>query len=72
MGGGTKVMRIKRQASTIHIIIHQKQLEKVEYFKYLGSMMTNDAKCTREIKSMIAMAKEAFNKKKAFLTANWT
>jgi hypothetical protein len=27
-------------------------------------MITNDARCTREIKSRIAMAKAAFNKKK--------
>jgi hypothetical protein len=41
------------------IIIDQKQLENVEYFDYLGSMITNDARCTREIKSRIAMAKAA-------------
>ena len=29
-------------------------------------MITNDAKCTHEIKSRIAMAKEAFNKKTLF------
>jgi hypothetical protein len=45
-------------------MIDQKQLENVEYFNYLGSMVTNDARCTREIKSKIAMAKAAFNKKK--------
>jgi hypothetical protein len=33
-------------------------------FNYLGSMITNDARCTREIKSRIAMAKAAFKKKK--------
>jgi hypothetical protein len=33
-----------------------KKLKIVEYFKYLGSMVTNDARCTREIKSRIAMA----------------
>jgi len=31
---------------------------------YFGSMVTNDARCIREIKSRIAMAKAAFNKKK--------
>jgi hypothetical protein len=36
----------------------------VEEFNYLGSMITNDARCTREIKARIAMAKAAFNKKK--------
>jgi len=41
-------------------MIDQKQLENVEYFKYLGSMITNDGRCTCEIKSRIAMAKAAF------------
>jgi len=31
-------------------------------------MVTNYAKCTREIKSRIAMAKAALNKKKALFT----
>jgi hypothetical protein len=44
----------------------QKQLGNVECFKYLGSMITNDARCTREIKSRIAMTKAAFNKKIPF------
>ena len=44
-------------------MIDQKQLENVECFKYLGSMLTNDGRCTREIKSRIAMAKAAFTKK---------
>jgi hypothetical protein len=52
----TKVMRISRQPSPIKITIDQKQLENEEYFNYLGSMITNDARCTREIKSRIAMA----------------
>ena len=39
----------------------------VECLNYLGSMLTNDGRCTREIKSRIAMAKVAFNKKK-FIT----
>jgi hypothetical protein len=60
----TNVMRISRQPSQIQIMIDQKQPENVEYFKYLVSMITNDARCTREIKSRIAMAKAAFSKKK--------
>jgi hypothetical protein len=50
-------------------MIDQKQLKNVEYFSYLGSMITNDARCTREIKSRIAMAKAAFNKKKNLFTS---
>jgi hypothetical protein len=41
-------------------MIGQKQLENVECFKYLGSMLTNDGRCMRDIKSRIAMAKAAF------------
>jgi len=59
----TKLMRISRQPSPVTIMIYQKQLENVECFKYLGSFLTNDGRCTCEIKSRIAMAKAAFNKK---------
>jgi hypothetical protein len=55
----TKIMRISSQPYPIKIRIDQKQLENMEYFNYLGSMITNDARCTREIKSRIAMAKAA-------------
>jgi hypothetical protein len=37
----------------------------VEYVSYLGSMITNDARRTPEIKSRIAMVKAAVNKKKS-------
>jgi hypothetical protein len=65
----TKVMRISRQPYQIKIMADQKQLENVEYFNYLGRMIANDARCTREIKSRIAMAKAAFNKKKTLFTS---
>jgi hypothetical protein len=65
----TKVMRISRQPSPMKIMIDQKQLENVEYFNHLGSMITNDARCTREIKSRIAMAQAAFNKKNTHFTS---
>ena len=60
----TKLMRISRQPSPVTIMIDQKQLENVECFKYLGSMLTNDGRCMCEIKPRIAMAKAAFNKQK--------
>jgi len=41
-----------------------KKLENVESFKYLGSILTNDGRCTCEIKCGIAMDKAAFNKKR--------
>ena len=49
----------------------QKQLENEENFSYLDSMITNDAKCIHEIKSRIAMAKAAFNKKKTPFTSKF-
>ena len=39
--------------------------------KYLGSILTNDGRCTREIKSRIAMAKVAFSKKRALFTSTF-
>jgi hypothetical protein len=65
----TNVIRISRQPYPIKIMIDQKQLENVEYFNYLGSMITNDARCTHEIKSRLAMAKAAFNKKMTYFTS---
>jgi len=61
----TKVMRISKQTFPVKIMIEEKQIENVECFKYLGSILTNDGRCPCEIKSRIAMAKAAFNKKRA-------
>jgi len=41
-----------------------KKLENANCFVYLGSVITNDERCTHEIKSRITMAKAAFNRKK--------
>ena len=54
-------MRISRQPYPVKIMIDQKQLQYVEPFKYLGSMLTNCGRFTCEIKSKIFMAKAAFN-----------
>jgi hypothetical protein len=44
----------------------QKQMVNVECFNYLGSLITNNPRCTCEIKSRTAMAKAAFNKNSLF------
>jgi hypothetical protein len=62
----SKVMGISRQPSTMRITIHQKQAENVEYFSSLGSMITNDARCTGEIKSRTATAKVAHQEEDLF------
>jgi hypothetical protein len=50
-------------------MIDQKQLENVESFKYLGSILTNDGRRACEITCRIAMAKVAFNKKRTLFTS---
>jgi hypothetical protein len=42
----TKEMRISRQPLPVKIIKEQKQLENVKSFKYLGSILTNNGRCT--------------------------
>ena len=65
----TKVMRISRKPFPLQSKTDKKQLENVEYLKYLGNMIPNDAKCTLAIQSRIAMAKAAFHKNKTFFTS---
>jgi len=38
-------------------------MENVEYFNYFGTLIANDARCTREIQSRTATAKVALNKR---------
>jgi len=68
MWKNSKVMRILRQPSPLRITKDQRQRKNVEYSNYLGSIIINDARCMLEIKSRIAMAKAAFNKKEHLVT----
>jgi hypothetical protein len=67
--GKNKIMRISRQPFQVKIMVYQKQLENLESFIYLGTMLTSGGRCICEIKSRIAMAKAAFNKKRALFTS---
>ena len=53
----------------IRIKIDQKQLQDVEYFKNLSSIITNDAGFTNEIKPRISLTKAAINKNKTLFTS---
>ena len=66
-----KLKGVSRKPSPVQIVLDQTQLEGVEYFNSFGSMMTDVARCTGLIKRAIAVAKAAFNKKKAFCSNNW-
>ena len=45
-------------------MLKKKKLENVEHFPYLDNITTNAARCAREIKFRLVLAKAAFNKKK--------
>ena len=64
----TKVMKIsKEKETTICIKINGEEIEQVTEFCYLGSVISSDAKCHKEIRRRIAMGKEAFLKRKELL-----
>jgi hypothetical protein len=46
----TKPMRISRQPTSLQIKTDKKPVENVEEFNYLGSMITNDARCTEKLR----------------------
>ena len=50
-----EVTRISRKPSLVQIII-DKQLANVDHFDYLGSMITNDARFTRDVKPTTAVS----------------
>ena len=50
----------------VQFMTDKKELENVEYFNYLGGMITHDARCTCENKSRVAMDKEVQKKKSLF------
>ena len=50
------------------IHVDGQQVEQVSQFRYLGSLMSEDGYCTKEIRSRIEMAKEVFMEKKKLFT----
>ena len=64
-------MRISRQPSPVQIAKNQKQLKNVDYFHCLGSIITSNARCTREIKFRISVAKTTLNKIKTPFTSKF-
>jgi len=68
----TKTMLVSKSniGGTVSIVIDGQLVEQVNKFQYLGSMMTEDGRCTTEVKRRIAMAKDAFSKRKELLSRN--
>src|SRR6267154_3862894 len=51
-----------------NITVDGQRIEQVRCFKYLGSIMTENGRSDVDVKSRIAMAKDAFNQRKELLT----
>lgn len=67
----TKVTRISRQPSPVKKMT-SKQLANVKHYKHLGSLITECAKRTREIKSRNFVAKNDIQQEGHFFApANW-
>ena len=50
------LMRVSRSNESLQIKVNR-ELKEIDNFKYLGSLLTRDGYCTREIKMRIAIAK---------------
>ena len=60
-------MRISRkEGRKFKILIEGHKLDQVEQFVYLGSLVTEDGRCTKEVRR-IALGKTAFSKRKELL-----
>ncbi|KAI5742924.1 hypothetical protein M8J77_012730 [Diaphorina citri] len=68
----SKVMRISKnnKRKIPKIQIEGQALEEVSQYKYLGALITNDAKCDADIKTRIAIARNAFWKHKEIFRRN--
>ena len=61
----TKAMVIRKKPKKIDIRIKGESLEKVDSFKYLVWNISSNMNCCQEVKQRIAMAQEAFNRKRS-------
>ena len=67
----TKAMVISNQiqAPKVNIMIQGRSIEQVSEMVYLGSLLTDNGKCEKEIRRRIGMARTAFTKLKTVLTS---
>ena len=62
---------LKEKVKTVNIVIDGKQVEQVDKFKYLGSVLTSDGESLSVVKERIGMAKTAFNNRRELLIKNF-
>ena len=65
----SKDMRVSKQGGgNLNVVLNEDRIKQVAQFCYLGSLITDDGSCSKEIRARIAMAKTAFNRRKELLT----
>jgi len=65
----TKVMKDSKQGGgNVNIVLNEERIKQVAQFRYLGSLITDNGSCSKEIKARIGMAKTAFNRRRELLT----
>lgn len=64
----TKLMVISKVLTNTNITLNNEQLQRVNKFCYLGSLITDDNKSTKEIRRQITLAKHAIEKKRTLPT----
>ena len=55
-------------AQLTKLYVDGQQVEQVSQFRYLGSLISEDGYCTKEIRSRIEMAKKVFMEKRKLFT----
>ena len=67
----TKTMLVSKSVGgAVNIVVEGHIVEQVKKFRYLGAIITEDGRCEAEVKARIAMAKDAFSKRKELLSRN--
>ena len=62
------VVSKNKNIPTCNNYIDNEKIEQIQEFEYLGSMITSDVRCDKEIKPRIAIAKKKFMEKKSVFT----
>lgn len=60
----TMVVTKAKEIPVVKLQVNNNLVEQVQQFKYLGSTIKSDGKCSIEIRQRIAMAKRAFTQKR--------
>ena len=64
----TKVIVFSKvEGKKVDITMYGGKIEQVNYFCYLGSIITEDGRCRHDVRRRIAMANEAFCQREEFL-----